>query len=210
VKPDRPLAPEGGAVAGIEVALHRQAFGVDDGVARQLDVEIGDAVHAELTQAVAVEEVFDGDEDALGEDRMVRRQEEVAARLARREGMGADADRQNRGGARMAAAIDGAVADPADGERAAARGQEPFAPGEGFDRDLAAIGADAGAGGEAGHVGYNDFGGSVAHPAEAPSPVPSSCACNTTTRDFDRSLSRGREWRSCQWHDMAGDLIISP
>jgi hypothetical protein len=159
MKPDRPLAPIGGAVAGIEVTLRRQAFGIEDGVARQFDVEIGDVIDGELTQAVAVDEVFDGDERALGEDGMIRREEEVAARLVGREGMGANTDRQNRGGLRMAAAIDGSMPDPADGERTAACRQDPVAGGQGFNRDLSAVGPDAGAGGEAGHIRREDLGG---------------------------------------------------
>ena len=81
---------------------------------------------------------------------MARRHEKVALGPAGAEGVGRDADRQHGIGIGMAAAVHGAVAEPADRAVLARRGDDVVADGECLDGDVAAHRADQRAGGVAG------------------------------------------------------------
>ena len=65
---------EGGAGAGAQEGFGGQAFGEDDVVGRQFEVEVGDAAGLLLRDRGAVLQVFDGDEDAIGVDGVVGRE----------------------------------------------------------------------------------------------------------------------------------------
>lgn len=154
---------EGGAVAGVEVAFGRQAFGQDHVVhggavgAGEFEVEVGDGGDVLLDDGRAVDQVADGDQHAVGQHGVVGAEAQVAVRLAGGEGVGVDAHRLDIPGAGVAREGDGAMADPAQPAGAAARGERDQVAGdEVFDGYFAAGGQDAGAAGEAGGVVVGD------------------------------------------------------
>ena len=116
---------EGAAVARVQVALRRQALGQQHGMGRlaqaglHLHVEIGHLVRFLLQDRGAVQQVAHGDQPAIQQKRVVGRKPQVAERCTGAEGAGFDTHRQHIARARMAPALQRAVADPAHLQRGA-------------------------------------------------------------------------------------------
>ncbi len=155
---EHPAIGEAAAIAGIEIALHRQPLGEQDVMPGQLDMEIKRPRRVLLEDRCPVEEALHRHQEVAvcrprpgGEgDGVVRREAEIAARDAGGESAGEDADRLHQLGPEMAAAIDAALANPDDRRQAPRDRPHPHAGAEILDRDLAPRGHDAGAGEETG------------------------------------------------------------
>ena len=109
---------EEAAVAGVEVALRRQPLGEQDGVLVQLDVVVIDRGPAAfLADGGAVHQLPGADQLAVHEDRVIRRDQQIAVRHVVGEGVAFDADRRHGLRSRMRGQIDAAMAEPLDGLR---------------------------------------------------------------------------------------------
>jgi hypothetical protein len=63
------------AIAGIEIAFHRQSLGLDDLVARKLDMIVADRSNrsgGHLRDCRAIHQIADRDQHALGKDCVIR------------------------------------------------------------------------------------------------------------------------------------------
>ena len=84
---------EEAVVAGVEVALRRQALGEQDGVGVELDVEILDrGPGLLLVDGRAVDELAGADQLAIDEDGVIRRDQQIGVRHVVGEGAAPDAD----------------------------------------------------------------------------------------------------------------------
>ena len=110
---------EEAVVAGVEIALRRQALGEQDGMRVQLDVEILDRRPALLlADRRAVDQLAGADQLAVDEDRVIRRDQQIAVRHVVGERAALDADRRHRLRPRMRGQVDAPPADPLDRLRA--------------------------------------------------------------------------------------------
>ena len=104
---------EEAAVAGVEVALRRQALGEQDGVRVELDVEILDRGPAVLlADGRAVDQLAGADQLAVDEDGVIGRDQQIGVRHVVREGAAPDADRGDGLRVRMRGEVDAAAAEP--------------------------------------------------------------------------------------------------
>ena len=81
-----------GAIAGVEIGFAGHVLGEHEIVVRQFDVVIDHDGAGELRDRCAVDEMADGDEDAVEEDGVFGREKEVVRRHVLGDGVGADAD----------------------------------------------------------------------------------------------------------------------
>jgi hypothetical protein len=66
---------EPAAIAGVEIAFHRQSLGLDDLVARKLDMVVADHSHrpgGHLCDRRAIHQIADRNQHALSEYRVIR------------------------------------------------------------------------------------------------------------------------------------------
>ena len=124
------------------------------------DVHVADARRADLTDGVAVDQDLDGDQHALGEDRVIGRKAEVALRDAGCECVGPYPDGPDRFWVRVAATVHAAMADPCDTACCPCDGEYFIARAEALRGDVAVWRADTGACGEAGDI--RDLGAAAA------------------------------------------------
>jgi len=130
---------ESGAVTAVEIRFRRQSFNEKNIVFVEFDVPIFYLLHLDLDDRAAVNEMADRDQHALVGDAMSRAQPKIAARLGVAKGARRDAHRPYGAGIAMAAAVEGAMADPLDGEWLARGRDDEIADREVFDRYLATI-----------------------------------------------------------------------
>src|ERR1019366_336224 len=96
----------------VEIAFGGKPLGQHYVVPLELDMVIGDALHSFLHHGRAVDQVTDRDQNIVGEHGVVRREPELARRLAGTERTSGNAHRPDMVRPRMAIAADGAPADP--------------------------------------------------------------------------------------------------
>ena len=106
------------AVAGVEIALRRQPLGQQDGVLVQFHVVVIDRRPARLpADGGAVHQLPGADQHAVHEDRVIRRDQQIAVRHVVGEGVAFDADRRHGLRSGMRGQIDAAMAEPSDRAR---------------------------------------------------------------------------------------------